>query len=110
MSLEPSGSIVAMFRLPSASTVTKAICRRSGASFLSEFVLYALSGFVAKCSVVFKFNAGGKQVTGHQWIYDRVFAPIGNPFNASLAFALAFTAVFWILAWLLYRRKIFIKI
>jgi predicted acyltransferase len=76
----------------------------------NAIIVFALSGFVAKCSIIFKFNAGGQLVTGHQWIYDRAFAPFGNPFNASLAFALAFTALFWILAWALYRKKIFIKI
>jgi predicted acyltransferase len=76
----------------------------------NAILVFALSGFVAKCSVIFKFNAGGRLVTGHQWVYDRLFAPFGRPVNASLAFALAFLAIFWLLAAAMYRKKIFVKI
>ena len=76
----------------------------------NAIAIFALSTFVAKCSIVFKFNAGGKAVTLHQWTYDHWFAPFGQPINASLAFALAFTAVFWVIVWVMYRKKLFIRV
>ena len=35
---------------------------------------------------------------------------MGSPINASLAFAIAFVLVWLGLMWILYRRKIFLKI
>ena len=43
-----------------------------------------------------------------QPIYDRVFAGLGSPENASLGYALAYVAVHFLTAWLLYRRGWFI--
>jgi predicted acyltransferase len=44
------------------------------------------------------------------FIYERGFATWLSPINASLAFALAYVAVWWLLMLVLYRRKIFIKV
>jgi predicted acyltransferase len=43
-------------------------------------------------------------------IYRNVFAPVGNPAFASLLYSIAYMLVCAIPAWLLYRKKIFIKI
>jgi predicted acyltransferase len=42
-------------------------------------------------------------------LYNAVFAPLASPKNASLLWALAFTALMFGLAWLLYRRKWIIR-
>ncbi|HEY2960797.1 MAG TPA: DUF5009 domain-containing protein [Pyrinomonadaceae bacterium] len=44
------------------------------------------------------------------WIYEHVFASWASPVNASLAFAISFVLVWLFFMWLLYRRRIFIKI
>ena len=44
------------------------------------------------------------------YVFQNWFAPFFNAKNASLAFALAYVAFWLALMWLLYRRKIFIKI
>jgi predicted acyltransferase len=44
------------------------------------------------------------------WVYRELFVPWAGPMNGSLAFALAFVAVWMGLMWILYRRRIFIKI
>ena len=44
------------------------------------------------------------------WIYQNLFASWASPVNASLAFAIAFVLVWLGLMWILYRRKIFIKV
>ncbi|HEX4167794.1 MAG TPA: heparan-alpha-glucosaminide N-acetyltransferase domain-containing protein [Bryobacteraceae bacterium] len=46
----------------------------------------------------------------HDRIYTRLFAPLASPMNASLLWALAFTALMYLLAYLLYRRRWFIRI
>ncbi|HEU4768369.1 MAG TPA: DUF5009 domain-containing protein [Pyrinomonadaceae bacterium] len=44
------------------------------------------------------------------WIYRNAFASWLAPVNASLAFAIAFVLVWLGLMWILYRRRIFIKV
>jgi predicted acyltransferase len=43
-------------------------------------------------------------------IYERAFAPLASPMNASLLFALCFIGLWLFLMWLLYRKRIFIKV
>ena len=45
-----------------------------------------------------------------QWAYARFLSLGVNPANASLLYSLAAILFCWILLWLLYRRKIFIKV
>ena len=44
------------------------------------------------------------------WIYNNAFASWLSPINASLAFAISFVLVWLFLMWLLWRRRIFIKV
>jgi predicted acyltransferase len=44
------------------------------------------------------------------WIYERLFASWASPVNASLAFAIAFVLVWLGMMWILYRRRIFLKV
>jgi predicted acyltransferase len=44
------------------------------------------------------------------WLYQSFFAPLASPKTASLLFALAYVALWLAVAWLLHRRKIFIKL
>lgn len=43
-------------------------------------------------------------------IYRGVFAPLASPANASLLYSLAFTAVMYLIAYLMYRRRWFIRV
>jgi predicted acyltransferase len=43
-------------------------------------------------------------------IYERAFAPLASPMNASLLFALCFIGLWLFLMWLLYRKNIFIQV
>jgi len=54
--------------------------------------------------------ADGSSLTWQEWIYERWFAELGDPANASLLFALAFLGLCWAAIWALYRRRIFLKI
>ena len=44
------------------------------------------------------------------WIFNNWFLPWADPINASLAYACAFTLVWLFFMWLLYRKRIFIKL
>jgi predicted acyltransferase len=44
------------------------------------------------------------------WLYGNVFEPLAGPLNGSLAFALAFVVLWVGLMWILYWKRIFIKV
>lgn len=63
---------------------------------------YVLSGFIPHYMDMIHF--GGKS------IYQTFFVPYFSPVNASLASAIFTVAVLWLVMWVFYVRKIFIKI
>ncbi|MCB1024906.1 MAG: DUF5009 domain-containing protein, partial [Acidobacteria bacterium] len=77
----------------------------------NALVLFVGSGLVAKLMGIIKFeNAAGKKVAIKTIIYKNLFVPLFDPYNASLAFALVFILISLFLIWLLYRRRIFIRL
>jgi predicted acyltransferase len=55
-------------------------------------------------------NTEGKTITGYNYFYKNIFVPIAGNMNGSLLFAITHIIVFWMLAYVLYRKKVFIKI
>ena len=53
-------------------------------------------------------------ILGHagvsQWVYEAIHAVVAHPQTASLCYALYFVGLCWVLGYLLYRRKIYIKL
>ncbi|HMX39634.1 MAG TPA: hypothetical protein PKD78_04870, partial [Saprospiraceae bacterium] len=79
-----------------------------GANPLFAFVL---SGLLLKTINLLKYtDEGGMTRNGQHWLYQHLFYPIQQGEFGSLLYALAYTALIWLLCWVLYRRKIFIKI
>ena len=77
----------------------------------NALVLFVGSGVMARLLGLIKVGTGdGKSVSLQQAIYDNLFAPFAAPKNASLAFAICFILVWLFLMWLLYRKRIFIKV
>ena len=54
--------------------------------------------------------ADGKTLSGSSWLYQQIFVPIAGELNGSLLFALTHVLLFWLLGYLLYKKKIFIKV
>lgn len=78
---------------------------------VNAIALYVGAGIMAELLGVIKVTASdGAKVPLGFWIYDQVFTPWASPKNASLAFAISFVLVWLGLMWILYRRKIFIKV
>ncbi|MFH1034144.1 MAG: heparan-alpha-glucosaminide N-acetyltransferase domain-containing protein [Pseudomonadota bacterium] len=77
----------------------------------NSLALYLLSEFLEKILFLVTVQAGpGGPVNLHAFLYDRFFASWLAPLHASLAWALFFLSLYLGLAWLLYRRRIFLKI
>src|SRR5438270_541053 len=73
----------------------------------NAILAYALSTFAGKLSSIIKLANG---ITLQTWIYEHWFAPLAQEKNASLAFALCYLALWTMVAWPLYRKKIFVKV
>jgi predicted acyltransferase len=71
---------------------------------------YALSEFAAIASVKATCHLDGQLATYKDAINAFTFDHIPYPQWASLGYALFFTTFCWIATWLLYRRKIFLKL
>lgn len=77
---------------------------------LNAILVYALSTFFAKLGSIIKVPDGTKMVAVQGWVYQHWFEPLAQEKNASLAFALAYVIVWTLVAWGLYRKKVFIKV
>jgi len=73
---------------------------------LNAIALYVVADLIAVALGTIK--VGEESLGG--WIYNHVFASWASPFNASLAFAICFVLVCLLLMWILYARKIFLKV
>lgn len=78
---------------------------------MNALILYAGSSLLAKTFGFINWTLpdGSVQTLGNR-IYQNFFQPWWNDYNASLAYAIAFVLVFYLIAYVLYRRKIFIKV
>jgi predicted acyltransferase len=76
----------------------------------NAILAYALSTFFAKEGYVIKVTEGAQKIGVQDWIYQHWFVPFAQPINASLAFAICYTALWTLVAWFFYRKKIFLKV
>ncbi len=77
----------------------------------NALAMFVLAGLIGKLLYLIKWTgADGKAITLKTWIYQGAFVPLASPVNASLLFALAFVLMFFVFAWLLWRKKWFLKI
>jgi predicted acyltransferase len=76
----------------------------------NAILIYALSMFFAVQGYVIKIKEHGVDAGVQDWIYRHWFAPLAQPQNASLAFALCYAALWTLVAWGFYRKKIFLRL
>ena len=55
-------------------------------------------------------NGAGKTTEFMTWLFTHTFAHIPNPHWAAFAYSVSFTTFCFIPVWILYRRKIFLKV
>lgn len=77
----------------------------------NALAMFVLAGVLGKLLYLVKWaGADGQGVTLKAFIYQSCFLPLASPVNASLLFALAFVALTYGVAWVMWRRKWFVKI
>ena len=80
-----------------------------GSRYFKPFLITGMNAIVVYLAS--EFLAEILDGTGlHHRIYQQVFAPLASPLNASLFWAIAFTALMYLLAWFMYRRRWFVRI
>src|SRR5207302_8139210 len=75
---------------------------------VNALVLFFLSTLVARLMSIIPVGAEGQSLQAV--IFDRVFAPMVSPVNASLAFAVAYLAAWWAILWVLYRWNVRLRV
>jgi predicted acyltransferase len=78
---------------------------------VNAIALYVGSGLMARLIGLIKVpGSNGTEIALKTWIYNGLFASWMSATNASLAFAIEFVLVWLGLMWILYWRKIYIKV
>lgn len=78
---------------------------------VNPIVLFVGSGIMADLLGLIKIpTADGTSISLHSWIFQNIFLSWLPPYRASLASAISYIVVWLGLMWILYRRKIFIKV
>ncbi len=78
---------------------------------VNALALYFFSGIFERLIEAVRWtNASGEATTLQDWIFESVFLPLASPVNASLAYAICYVLFWLVMMWLLYRKRIFIKV
>ena len=80
---------------------------------LNPLFIYALSSLTVKCLIYLINipNGAGESMNGYQALYEKVFVNLaGNNEYGSFLFAAFYVFMHWVVAWMLYRREVFIKV
>jgi len=77
----------------------------------NPLVVFVGSGILARMLILVQTtNAQGQTVSLNRWMYEGIFVPVAGLVNGSLLYAVT-NVIFWLgILWILYRKKLFIKI
>ena len=78
---------------------------------MNAITVYFLSSIISKLLYLIKItDASGSEISIKGYIYNSIFLPWLSPINASFAWALCYVLIWLGLMWILYNKKIFIKV
>ena len=75
---------------------------------VNALALFFLSTLAARLLLLVRVGSEARSL--QTVIFDRVFAPMASPVNASLAFAVAYLAAWWAILWVLYRWNVRLRV
>jgi predicted acyltransferase len=56
------------------------------------------------------FDAGGRRTHAIAFVFDHVFAQLPDPGWAAFAYAVSFAALCFVPVWMLFRRRVFLRV
>lgn len=79
---------------------------------MNPLFIYAFSGLWARIlSRMIKVTTeSGESIPASKALYENIFVPLAGNMNGSLLYGLTHIVFFWFLGWILYKKKIFIKV
>lgn len=78
---------------------------------MNAITVFVLSGIIGRLSVYLKVSlSDGSTTTVKNYIYTNFFASWLGPMNGSLGYAIAHVLLMYLFVWILYKKRIFIKI
>ena len=76
----------------------------------NAIVAYMISELLGTAIELIHFSSGGRRTDALTFVYAHVFDYIGDPGWRAFAYSVSYTAVCFLPVWVLYRRKIFVKV
>lgn len=78
---------------------------------MNAIAVFALSGLLAKTMGIIRVtNELNEKISLNRYLYELIFVPLFSPINASLAWAISYILIWLGLMWILYVKRIFIKV
>ena len=77
---------------------------------LNPLFLYAFSIILDKLTWLIKVGGGDTSIPMHVWIHETAFRPWAGDINGSLLYAICFVAIHWLIAFGMFRKRIFVKV
>jgi len=78
---------------------------------MNPLFIYVLSELLAITFLIkISQTSAGEPISISNWVYSSFFLPLAGTFNGSLLYALIFTFVCWLAGWILFYKKIFIRL
>jgi predicted acyltransferase len=71
---------------------------------------YFLAGIWTKLMLFIRIPAGGDKISLYSWFYEKVCVPVAGNLAGSLVFALVQMLLIWLLALILYGKKVYIRL
>lgn len=78
---------------------------------VNAITVFFLSGLIPRIMAMITFTGtDGQQTSLQPYLYNTIFTPLLSPVNASLAWALSFVLVWLVILWVMYNKRIIIKV
>lgn len=71
---------------------------------------YFLAGVWTRLMLLIKIPANGNEINLYTWFYERICVPVAGNLNGSLMFAIIQMLFIWVIALILYKKKVMIKL
>lgn len=77
---------------------------------VNAITVFFLSGILAKSMNIIKVSDGRENIALKTFLYKSFFSPYFSELNASLAWAVCFVSIWFLVLWIMYKRNIIIKV
>ncbi len=77
---------------------------------MNAIAIYMVAEFAAEILDAIRWPSAAGSLSLQRYLYQALFVPLAAPANASLLYALTFTALMFLLAFALYRRGWFVRV